>query len=175
VYVEEAGIVVKEHVSFSMKVPSGSQTGIKMFVHPSLKVSGELTAEVLLDFNLDQSFVLKGNMESPAGIKGFNFKPVIRAVNNTTAGTIAGVVSDADEVPIQGAAVTLLLDGVETTAQTGEDGFYAFPGIPAGTYALSVEKEGYSTLSVEDVVVVEGNKTIQNFVLEPETTDTPEE
>jgi hypothetical protein len=165
IYVEDAGIVVRDHGSYSVKVPSGSQTGIKMFVAPSLQVSGGLTAEVLLDFNLDKSFVLKGNLDSPAGIKGFNFKPVIRAVNNTTAGTIYGVVSEKDNTPILGAEVSMVLDGVETIAQTDEKGFYKFIGIPPGTYSLSAQSTGYLSVSVEDVVVVEGNKTVQDFVL----------
>lgn len=167
IYVEDAGIVLKEdYGSYSVKVPSGSQTGIKIFIAPSLQVSGGLTAEVLLDFNLDKSFVLKGNLKSPAGIKGFNFKPVIRAVNNTVAGTIAGLVSDADGTPINGAAVSMILDGVETSAVTDEKGIYKFIGIPAGTYTLIAEKTGYSPVTVEEVVVVEGNKTIQDFILE---------
>ena len=37
IYVEDAGIVVKDHGSYSVKVPSGSQTGIKMFIKPSLR------------------------------------------------------------------------------------------------------------------------------------------
>jgi len=175
IYVEDAGIVVKDYGSYSLKVPSGSQTGIKMFIKPSLQVSGGLTAEVLLDFNLDKSFVLKGNLKSPDGIKGFNFKPVIRAVNNTTAGTIYGVVSDADQVPIVGASVAIVLEGVETIAQTGEKGIYKFMGIPAGSYSMTASKEGFEALTVVDVVVVEGNKTVQDFVLEPATADTPAE
>jgi len=167
IYVGDAGIVLKEELgSYSVKVPSGSQTGIKMFVNPPLQVSGDLTADVLLDFNLDKSFVLKGNLKSPAGIKGFNFKPVIRAVNNTTAGSIYGVVSDADKTPIVGAAVSIILDDVETIAQTGEKGIYKFIGIPAGTYSLVAVSTGYSPVTVENVVVVEGNKTVQDFILE---------
>jgi hypothetical protein len=174
-YVEEAGIAIKNSGSYSMKVPSGSQTGIKLFIAPSLQVDGGLTAEVLLDFNLEKSFVLKGNLHSPEGIKGFNFKPVIRAANNTTAGTIYGVVSDADQVPIAGAAVSMDLEGIETIAYTGEEGNYAFAGVPAGTYSLTASKDGFESLTVEEVVVVEGNKTAQDFVLEPEASTAPAE
>ncbi|MEN8202637.1 MAG: DUF4382 domain-containing protein [Bacteroidota bacterium] len=170
IYVENAGIVVKEYGSYSVKVPSGSQTGIKMFIAPSLQVSGGLTAEVLLDFNLDKSFVLKGNLDSPSGIDGFNFKPVIRAVNNTTAGSIYGVVSDIDTLPIMGAAVSMTLDGVETIAQTGEKGVYTMLGVPAGSYSMTASKDGYTSLTVEEVVVVEGNKTVQDFELETAAT-----
>jgi len=172
IYVENASIAVKDYETYSVKVPSGSQTGIKMFVKPSLKVAGGLTAEVLLDFNLDKSFVLQGNMKTPAGIKGFNFKPVIRAVNITTAGTVQGIVTDTVDIPLVDVAVSVTQEEVVTTAYTDEEGFYAMPGLPAGMYTMSAEKEGYNSVTIEEVKIVEGNKTVQDIEMEPVT---PEE
>lgn len=166
IYVENASIAVKDYDTYSVKVPSGSQTGVKVFIEPSLKVTGGLTSEVLLDFSLDKSFVLKGNMDTPAGIKGFNFKPVIRAVNNTTAGTVQGIVTDADSAPLEGVTVSIAQEEVISTAFTNEEGFYAMPGIPAGLYSISAELEGYNPVTVEELNVVEGNLNIQDFVLE---------
>lgn len=165
-YVDKASLSVKDHETYSVKVPSGSQTGIKIFIEPALRVAGGLTAEVLLDFNVDKSFVLKGNVNTPAGIKGFNFKPVIRAVNNTTAGVIEGVVTYADTVLLPDVSVWIEQDTVITTAYTDDTGFYAMPGIPAGFYTVSAVKEGFDTVSYADVEVVEGNLTVQNFVLD---------
>jgi len=165
IYVEEAGIVVMDHESYSVKVPSGTQTGIKMFIKPSLQVQGGLTSEVILDFNLEKSFVLKGNMDSPAGIKGFNFKPVIRAVNKSTSGTIQGVVSDGDNNPLPGVTVSIMLDELVTTS-TEEDGSYALTGIPEGIYSITAEHENYTTLTIDELEVVAGNKTVQDIVLE---------
>jgi hypothetical protein len=165
IYVEDAGIVVRDHGSYSVKVPSGSQTGIKLFIKPSLQVQGGLTSEVILDFNLDKSFVLKGNMDTPAGIKGFNFKPVIRAVNKTSAGTIAGVINDADGNHLSGVSVSIMLEEL-LTSQTEEDGSYALSGIPAGFYSITAEKEGFTSVAIDEIEVVAGNKTVQNFVLE---------
>ena len=167
IYVENARIAVKGYDTYSVKVPSGSQTGVKVFMKPSLKVAGGLTAEVVLDFSLEKSFVLKGNMNTPAGIKGFNFKPVIRAVNNTIAGSVEGVVSDTDGVLLPGVLVSIGQDAVLSSATTDGDGFYAMPGILPGIYTMSAEFAGYNTLSVEGVEVVEGNKTVQDFALEP--------
>jgi len=169
IYVENARIAVKGHESYSVKVPSGSQTGIKMFIKPSLQVQGGLTSEVILDFNLDKSFVLKGNMDSPAGIKGFNFKPVIRAVNKTTTGTIQGVVTDGDKNPLPSVTVSIMLDELVTTS-TEEDGSYALSGIPAGIYSITAEDENYTSLTIDEVEVVAGNKTVQDFVLEEKVT-----
>jgi hypothetical protein len=171
VYVDQAGIVVIGEESYNLKVPSGPQTGIKIFVEPSLRVVGGLTTEVLLDFNVEKSFILKGNMDSPAGIKGFNFKPVIRAVNNTTAGTVDGMVMNSDTA--LEFAYVLMEQVVEqdtfeiTSASTDEEGYYAMPGIQAGLYTLSATLDGFDTVTFEGVEVVEGNLTVQNFILTP--------
>lgn len=165
-YVDKASISVIDHETYEVKVPSGAQTGIKIFMEPALRVAGGLTSEVLLDFNVDKSFVLKGNVNTPAGIKGFNFKPVIRAVNNTTAGVIEGVVTYADTVLLPDVSVWIEQDTVITTAYTDTTGFYAMPGIPVGFYTVSAVKEGFDTVSYADVEVVEGNLTVQNFVLD---------
>ena len=166
IYVEDASIAVKDHDTYSVKVPSGSQTGVKVFMKPSLKVASELTAEVILDFSLDKSFVLKGNMDTPAGIKGFNFKPVIRAVNNTVAGSVEGVISDTAGVALSGVLVSISQDEVISTAISNDDGYYAMAGILPGMYSMSAESAGYDPLTVDGVELVEGNKTIQDFVLQ---------
>jgi hypothetical protein len=166
-YVHQAGLKVKEMETYDMKVPSGSQTGIKIFIDPALEVIGGLTSELLLDFNLENSFVLKGNMHTPAGIKGFNFKPVIRAVNNTTAGRIEGTVTDTALVELENASVWIEQDSVIATAITDSLGFYALIGIPAGIYSIYASKEDYDTAYYDNVEIVAGNMTIQDFVLTP--------
>ena len=45
-----------------MKVPSGEQTGIKVFIDPGIHVEGGISAELLLDFDLSKSFVMRGKM-----------------------------------------------------------------------------------------------------------------
>ena len=169
IYVDEVGLKIKDGETYDLKVPSGQQTGIKLFVEPALRVVSELTSTVILDFNVEKSFVLKGNMYSPAGIKGFNFKPVIRAVNNTTAGTIEGMVMNSDTA-LENAYVLLEQvveeDTIEiTTAYTDDVGFYAMPGIPAGFYNLSATLVGFDTVIYEGVEVIEGNLTEVDFTL----------
>jgi len=173
-YVDEASLAVKEGETYDLKVPSGSQTGIKVFVEPALHVSGGLTTDVLLDINVEKSFILKGNTKSPAGIKGFNFKPVIRAVNSTTSGTIEGVVDYADTLQ-KDVSVWIALDTVITSAFTDTTGYYAMPGINAGFYTVSAAKKGFDTVSVEGVEIVEGNLTVQNFSLTLTETEETEE
>ncbi|MHC4858790.1 MAG: DUF4382 domain-containing protein, partial [Planctomycetota bacterium] len=148
------------------KVPSGEQTGIKVFIDPVVEVTGELTRDVLLDFDLEGSFVVQGNPNTPAGIKGFHFKPVIRAVNKTVAGTLTfRVMSDngtpgdrSDDLYLNGAAYKV----IDTTAQPPDDvvasgasgpdpddarvdGFVFHPGVLAGSYKLEVAFRDHDT------------------------------
>jgi hypothetical protein len=168
-YVGESSLSIKEGETFSLKVPSGEQTGIKIFMEPVLHVAGGLTTEVILDFSVEKSFILKGNLNSPAGIKGFNFKPVIRAVNASTSGTVEGVVMNSDTA-LENAYVLMEQiveqDTLEITSATTDDaGYYAMTGIPAGLYRLSATLADFDTVTYEGVEIVEGNLTVQNFTL----------
>jgi hypothetical protein len=170
-YVDEAALKVKDGDEYKVKVPSGQQTGIKIFMKPALKVVSELTTEVVLDFNLEKSFVLKGNANTPAGIKGFNFKPVVKAVNNTTEGTLAGEVFDADTDDLL-PGITVWIEEDETviySASTDELGYYAIPGITAGSYDVIAGSDAFYNDTVLGVQIVEGNLTVQNFALTPIT------
>jgi hypothetical protein len=164
-YVDEASLKVKNGDNFSLKVPSGQQTGIKIFIRPGLVVEGGLTSELLLDFDLSRSFLMKGNMESPAGIKGFTFKPVIRAVNNSIAGRLEGSVTDTAKVKIKEAIIWVKQDTIVASAIADTLGHYAIIGLPAGTYSVLAAKENYDTVKVDGVKIVEGNRTILNFIL----------
>lgn len=61
-----------------LKVPSGAQSGIKVDLdEPMVSETGERLL-VVVDFDVDESFVIQGNPESPAGIKGVLFTPVLK-------------------------------------------------------------------------------------------------
>lgn len=159
-YVSDASIKLKDGSEFAVKVPSGDETGIKVFISPSLVVKGGLTSELLLDLDVSKSFVLKGDLSSPSGVEGFNFSPVIKAANLSTAGRLVGTVVDADAAPVEGVQVSVLAgEEVYTTSFTDVDGHYAVLGVEAGIYSLVFEKEGYQTITIETAEVFAANKT----------------
>ncbi len=164
-YVEEAHLKIKDGGDFNVKVPGGRQTGIKIFIKPGLIVEGGLTSELLLDFDLSGSFVLRGNMERPAGIKGFLFKPVIRAVNYSTAGRLEGKVTEKNNAKIKSASIIVKQDTVVASAIADTMGYYAIIGLPSGNYSVLAAKENFDTVKVDDVKITNGNRTILNFVL----------
>lgn len=162
-YVDEAGLKLRDYDDpYRVKVPSGSQTGIKIKIYPYLEVAEGLTSELLLDVDLSRSFVLRGNMHNN---NGFIFKPVIRAANQTTAGRIEGMVTDTADMKVKEATIWLEQDTVVATAFADTLGFYAIIGIPAGTYSISATKDGYDTVRFDGVNIIAGNKTVRNFEL----------
>jgi len=164
-YVEEATLKIKDGDTYKVKVPSGQQTGIKIFVKPDFSVTGGLTTELLLDFDLSRSFQMIGSFNNPRGINGFHFKPVIRAVNNSTAGRIIGTVADTSLVKLANAQVWVMQDTVIAETFTDSLGHYGLIGLPAGEYSLFATKENYDTVNYTGVKVVTGNMTLKDFML----------
>ncbi len=172
-FVSEASIVLTDGTTYNVQVPSGAQTGIKVFVKPSVIVAGGLTTDLLLDFDVSSSFILKGNMNMPGGITGFLFKPVIKASNLSTSGTLTGMVttSSTDVNPLtalEGVEVSVYAaDTLNTKTFTDVEGKYTVLGLSAGSYKVEAELEGYASKEEQDVNIVAGNKTTVNFELLP--------
>lgn len=155
--------------SFPFKVPSGPQTGIKVFVKPAIDVVSSLTTDLLLDIDLNKSFTVQGNPSTPAGIKGFHFKPVVRAVNTSVAGSLAfGVRSDsgtpldpADDVALSGAsyAVTDSEGQDVATGVSGLDGHVLNPAVLAGVYTVTVKAANHDPRTLEAVTIAAANLT----------------
>lgn len=168
-FVSEASLLLKTGEFFEVKVPSGSQSGIKVSIKPSVDVESQISSDVLLDVDVSKSFILQGNINTPAGIKGFNFKPVIKAVNLSMAGRLTGSVTSDKNNEIQGAEVSVYADDtLNTTSFTQSDGSYTVIGLIAGTYQLQAAKEGYATSELIDVEIFTANKTMQDIILEEE-------
>jgi len=169
VHVKGVNVVLSDGTTFDLEIPSGNQTGIKIFIKPGLVVAGGLSSDLLLDFDVSKSFVPKGNSQELTGITGFNFKPVIKAANLSTAGTLKGMVTTMQEevaVGLEGVQVAVFAaDTLNTTTFTDETGAYMVMGLLAGSYDVEVEMEGYISQEVGDVEIIAANKTIQDFEL----------
>jgi hypothetical protein len=68
---------------------------------------------------------------------------------------IQGVVTDPSMAPAPGVRVTITntATGIATVATTNERGFYSVPFMPIGTYRVAAEKEGFSPVSRENLVL----------------------
>ncbi|MDX1673081.1 MAG: DUF4382 domain-containing protein [Balneolaceae bacterium] len=166
-YISDASVkLIGENEPRTMKVPSGAQTGLKIFVDPAIDVAGGLTAELLLDINVSKSFVVQGNPNTPAGIRGFIFKPVIRASNQSTSGRINGTISDGSGNPLEDAEVWVTkADTVYSSTFSDSTGFYALIGLPEGDYNLHGTATDFDTTTVENVTVTAGNETTEDLTI----------
>ena len=175
VYVKGVNVVLTDGTVYDLKVPSGDSSGIKVFIDPGITVVGGLSSDLLLDFDVSRSFVAKGNLD----VNGFNFKPVIKASNLSTAGTLAGNVSTIEEetqIGLFGAQVSVFAaDTLNTTSFTDPDGNYTILGLEAGTYEVVSEFDGFIASDTLEVQINAANVTTQDFILEVDPAATEEE
>ena len=167
-------MVLKNGETYNLKVPSGAQTGIKVFVKPGITVTGGLSSDLLLDFDVSKSFVARGNIDRP-NFNGFIFKPVIMASNTSTSGSLGGTVSSLEEeleTTVEGVQISVIAaDTVYKSGLSGTDGNYLIEGILAGSYRAVAEKEGYVSSDTVDIQIDVANITLQDFFIEAESTD----
>ncbi len=173
VYVRDANIVLNDeaNTTYDLKFPSGEQSGVKVFIDPPLVVTTGLSADLLFDFDVCKSFVVRGNMNNPETFNGFIFKPVIKVSNLTTSGTLQGTVStqgETEAMPLEGAQITVVQEGEEDrTTFSAATGGYVLDGLDPGIYEISVELTGYESQTVTDVQITAGNVTSLDFDLIP--------
>jgi hypothetical protein len=166
-HVVEASLKVKEvETLYNLKIPSGTTSGIKLKIRPALEVKEGVETELLLDFDVSRSFKVIGNDHGKKGIKGFMFKPVVRAACVLKTGRIEGIVTDSEALKLSDAWVTLL-SGNDTIAssKTTLEGFYAIIGIPEGDYSVACSKDGYNDQKIEKITITAGMVVKQNFSL----------
>jgi hypothetical protein len=93
--------------------------------------------------------------------------PALRA--QAVVGTFQGKVMNAQGKGIPNAAVTLT--NASTNAQvkvlTGQDGGFAFNGVPPGTYHLDVETQGFKHATQKNLVLPPGGPTPYKITLQP--------
>ncbi|SNZ00505.1 DUF4382 domain-containing protein [Flagellimonas pacifica] len=175
IYVKGVNVVLADGRTFDLTVPSGQQTGIKVFIKPGITVAGGLSADLLLDFDVSRSFVPKGNIKTVDGIHGFNFKPVIKVSNLSTAGSLTGNVNsleDEIQMALEGVQISVLAaDTLNTSGFSDADGNYTIMGLEAGTYKVFAELEGYVKNDTLEVQITAANKTVQDFQLEKEVVE----
>ena len=165
-HVTEASVKIFDDTTvYRLKIPGSGASGLKVKIKPWLEVEEGVVSEVLLDFDVSRSFKILGNDKGKKDIK-FMFKPVVRAVNLSSAGKIEGMVTNEEGENIKHAMITLL-SGTDTisSSKSTVGGYYAIIGVPVGTYSMECERDGYNTETVENVVVEIGNVTEQDFVL----------
>jgi hypothetical protein len=123
------------------------------------------------------ALILGGNLSSLARAQGERGKPVQDAAlpdapgvspsdgggqqSSTQAGTgrVFGTVVDVTGTPVPGAHVTLARHpGGEQTVTTESNGSYSFPGLPAGSFKISVSGSGFATVVLDEMQLAAGEE-----------------
>ena len=83
--------------------------------------------------------------------------------------SITGVVSDTSGAIVEGVSVTATstTTGVSTQARTNDAGAYSLLQLPAGSYTLRAEKDGFSSQVKEALSLVAEQNAGMNFILRP--------
>jgi len=155
--VDSARAVLKAPLTFddgstteSMKVPSGSTSGLKVnFDGPIIVDSGEVV--VVIDFDVSRSFVFQGPPRAP---KSVSLKPVIHATYRAVAGSISGTVGPPAS-QAQVFAIRNTTDTVRTAFADTLTGAYTLHYLPPGTYTVAASAVGYGNEQVDNVTVAE--------------------
>ncbi len=76
--------------------------------------------------------------------------------------SLSGTVRDATGASIGNAAVLVESDvnGFRRETQTSSQGIYQLPGLPVGTYTVSISKTGFSALKFDNVVLAVGQARV---------------
>ena len=147
---------------FTLKVPSGSQTGIKL--HFTFEIVADEVTTLLLDIDLSRAFkaIPGGHITDPSTIREFKFSPslAMRLINLVDAGGISGtvttLVADA-EMALADVSVTAMSGGEEvTTTSSDELGMYLLIGLPPGDYEVEFSKAEFDDATVDSIMVEAG-------------------
>ena len=86
-----------------------------------------------------------------------------------SGGTISGSARDSSERAIAGAHISVKNSetAILRSVTADHDGTYTVPNLVAGTYQISVSKEGFATLVRLGVVVTVGSEEVFDFKLNP--------
>ena len=168
--VDSARIVLDSGLTFAdgsatkaVKVPSGTQSGIKVDFGGSVHVAPGQTI-LVVDFDVSRNFVFTGPPSAPTGVL---FTPLLHATVQNVAGSIAGTASPA---AAKGRLFAILSttsgpDTVTTALADSITGAYKLWYLPPGSYTVADTAAGYVAAKQTVTVGPGQNITGVNFTL----------
>ena len=156
--VAETNEVVIDGVASPLRVPSGSQSGVKLNL--DFEVEADELIEVFVDFD-----VAKSVKWTP---KDYQLKPTFRAFKKVISGIVEGKVLNSEGDGIKNVLVEAVSGDMSTSTVTDGQGVYKLI-LPQGIYQLAASAEGYSLVEAPTAVTVEAQAMLQdqNFMFTP--------
>ena len=140
----KSSVTLNDNTKPNVIWPSAGKSGIKILLDEPFVVT-DGTTNLLIDFDVGRSFVMRGNSISQNGLL---FKPVIRATTQQGTGILSGSVKgdSASGQAIVGATVEVLKNGTALTdtnannivasGVTDASGNFSISFLPPGTYVV---------------------------------------
>jgi hypothetical protein len=150
-FIGSGSYIVVNGVPYSLTIPSGVQTGLKLNVDANLQ-DGFLY-NITLDFDANMSIVVSGTLLNPQYI----LKPVIRSGASATTGIITGTVS-----PGTVSSNVWAITGTDSSStSTDATGGFRLIYLNQGTYDVVVAPEDttYRDTTITNVAVSAGSTT----------------
>jgi hypothetical protein len=173
---DKSSITMNDNSKPDIKWPSAGKNGIKIILDKPFDVTTG-TTNLLIDFDVGRSFVVRGNSISQNGLL---FKPVIHATTQQSTGAISGTVrgDNATGPVIAGATVEVLKAGttlgdtnpnnIVRTAVTDANGNFTLAFVPPGTYvvrATPTVASGYKPALLPGTATVTAGSTLGSQVI----------
>src|SRR5690242_19950582 len=89
--------------------------------------------------------------------------------------TLQGTVQDEQGGIVSGATVTIsdLAKGLNRTAVTNADGYFTVPFLPASSYTITVERQGFAKIQINNYVLNVGDQKNISIQLKVGAPDAP--
>lgn len=141
---DKSSITLNDGTKPEVKWPGAGKNGIKIILDEPVVVSGT-PSNLLIDFDVGRSFVMRGNSISQNGLL---FKPVIRAVSQLSTGSVSGSVHAVTTTgaAVPGATIEVLKNGTTLTDNNANNivrsgttdglGSFTLNFLPPGTYVV---------------------------------------
>lgn len=161
---DQSSITLNNDTKPAVIWPAAGINGIKIILDQPVVVAGP--SNLLIDFDVGRSFVMRGNSISQNGLL---FKRVLRGTSQQSTGSVAGSVraETAAGAGVAGATVEVLKQGttlndtndnnVVRTGMTDGSGNFTLAFLPPGTYVVRAtppDASGYKPALLTDGVTV---------------------
>ena len=126
--------IVIDGFSYHLKVPSGSQSGVKFNL--DFTVEADQLIEIYVDFDAAHSITLSSDK--------YILLPTFRAFKEVLSGTLSGTVTDTLGSGIENATASATSPDYSTSTVTDSIGMYKLI-LPEGNYDISATAAGYTS------------------------------
>ena len=89
------------------------------------------------------------------------------AQNAIVSGSLRGTITDATKAVVPGAVIRVLskATGGELIVRSNSRGSYVFPSLPVGRYRITIDKQGFNEVRIEDIRIEVGQATSEDVDL----------